>query len=311
MYNKKTNTHSIEEYTSTDKNNHWKSLLLYYDFIETYSKNNDKDILEEHFHILLGITLELEKRRNYFLETGNLKELFPTAYFHTTVCKMEQILNGVYLYPIEKIKQISYFYQAYLWNRNQWEENQKNLVEEHWTCHFEKTEKKFPIFNLKKYIGHILATGIEAHIDYDLPRALNFAVKNRHLQNVEENTYIEAIKEEFIKTEEIFRTVTDKTNADIEKAGLCNKIWLDIFSKSYGKFLTKTIINPFTKERIYTDSDVISKRITAWKKAISNQHFIGKNGKKLQEQPQIDVLHLKQKGKMFLEKSMRRPCFAS
>ena len=81
MYNKKTNTHSIEEYTSTDKNNHWKSLLLYYDFIETYSKNNDKDILEEHFHILLGITLELEKKRNYFLETGNLKELFPTAYF--------------------------------------------------------------------------------------------------------------------------------------------------------------------------------------------------------------------------------------
>jgi hypothetical protein len=67
MYNKKTNTHSIEEYTSTDKNNHWKSLLLYYDFIETYSKNNDKDILEEHFHILLGITLELEKKEKLFL----------------------------------------------------------------------------------------------------------------------------------------------------------------------------------------------------------------------------------------------------
>jgi hypothetical protein len=58
---------------------------------------------------------------------------------------MEQILNGVYLYPIEKIKQISYFYQAYLWNRNQWEENQKILLKNTGLVIL-KRPKKIPYF---------------------------------------------------------------------------------------------------------------------------------------------------------------------
>lgn len=301
MHNLKTNNLNHKNSVSFfDDKKHWNCLFLYPKFIENYSQNNDKEVLETHFNILLGIALELEKRRENFITTGNLKDLFATAYFHTCYFKIEQILDGVYLYPIEKIKQISFFYQSYHWNRAHWENNQKNLVEKHWITHFQKTEKKFPAFNYKKYIGHVLATGIEAHIDYDLPRALSHAFQNRNLKSIENNVYLEAIYEEFLKTEVIFEKVTDKTNADIEKAGLCNKIWLDIFSKSYGKLITKTLINPFTREMIYTDNDVIAKRITAWKKAATNIEFLGKDEKILQPQPTISTEELESNGKAFL-----------
>lgn len=280
--------------------NHWNCLSLYPKFIENYSDNNEQKKLEEHFDVLLGVTLELEESREKFIKTGDLKELFATAYFHTTFCKIEQILEGVYLYPIEKMKQICYFYQAYSWNRFHWENSQKHLVEKHWIPHFEKTEKKLTFFSRKKYIGHVLATAIEAHVDYDLPRALNFAIKNRHLKNIEEPIYLDAIYEEFLKTEVIFETVTDKTNTDIETAGLCNKLWLDFFSKSYGKLITKNLINPFTHEFVFTDNDVIAKRISAWKKATTQVEFLGPNNEKLSPQPTLEPKKLESKGRIFL-----------
>lgn len=276
-----------------------KFMSLYKDYLQK-TENQQTNEIEKHLKILLGITFELQELRDNFLKTGNLINLFPTAYFHTTYLKLEQILNGVYDYPIEKIKQIQYFYYAYQYNRNLWEKGEKNLVENHWKKHFEQCETKISKYDFKKYLGYIIATGIEAHIEYDLARALQFSIKNRYNTTFSEEEFLKIIFSEFLKTEVIFPKVTERTNADICKVGLSSKIWLNLFTKSFGRIITQNLISPFSKQRIFTDLDVIEKRNQILEK-INHENFYGIDGKLLINQPIIDENILLEKGNLFLK----------
>lgn len=293
-------TNSVFEKENRDDFYFGEKLLSLYN---RYFQNIDNQLTNEfknHLKILFGITFELKELRDNFVETGNLINLFPTAYFHTTYLKLEQILDGVYDFPIEKIKQIQYFYYAYRYNRNLWESGEKNLVENHWKRHFEQCEHKISKYDFKKYLGYIIATGIEAHVEYDLARALQFSIKNRHNTSLSEEEFLKEISREFFKTEVIFPKVTERTNADICKAGLCSKIWLDLFTKSFGRKITKIFISPFSKQNIFTDLDVIEKRNQILEK-INQENFYGIYGELLINQPIIDTEVLLEKGNLLIK----------
>ena len=89
---------------------------------------------------------------------------------------MQRILKGEFTYPIEKMKQMIAFYEAYKYNRANWDAKKLRFVEPHWQMHFEYATNPLTSFPRScAEVGNVLALGILAHVGFDFPRTIKYA----------------------------------------------------------------------------------------------------------------------------------------
>lgn len=188
------------------------------------SKSEEEKILKEKLYLaLLGVLSELSDYREQFLSDGKLINLFPTAYYHTTLAELKNIVDSVngYDHPIEKMKQMLAFYDAYKFNRVTWDFGQYHLVEEHWKIHFDTASR-----NISHYIyadlKEALNTAIDAHVKYDLGRAIKFAFNNRYNLILRSDNLLD----DFKRTDIIFSNTAKLTNRDIASTNVLYIEWV-------------------------------------------------------------------------------------
>lgn len=239
-------------------------LCDYSSLVDRAKSEREKIVTEELYIELLGVLEELERYRNNFIANGDYIDLFPTAYFHTTMSEMLNIVrNKNYNYPIEKMQQMKAFYEAYGVNRQNWANGKTNLVEAHWKIHFQETTEALKATKIPDcyLIGESLTSAIKAHVIYDLPRAIAYAYKNRFNVNLTSKQLLS----DFNKTDGIFSVTNAKTQDDIDKAGRCGWYWQHIGNEYFngGPFLN--------------DKDVVKLRKEAWDLGMNGQNTSGTN----------------------------------
>jgi len=284
---------------------------------------------------LIGIIQELDNYRQSFLLSLEPIDLFPTAYYHTTVSEYHCIIQNEFHYPLAKIEQLIAFYEAYKVNRENWESGNIASVELHWKKHFTNvsslnTEGKFCL-----EVGCILTTGIWAHVKFDLPRAI------RH--TIDSNLDMNLLREDFKKTDGIFNTTALLTVGEISQNSSCKEWILDAsnqyapivqnagqnlsnscfeeiidcmndpsfrcyfsevfcYSAILGQILAYESICPgliTITGKVLTTDDVKQMRELAWIQAYGSVDILGADNKPVGPQPSPDVNYYYERGKTY------------
>lgn len=179
------------------------------DFQELLDQSpSQRDLREDLYFKLLGALEELAAYRAAFLKTEQLIDLFPTVYFHVTAQELISIANTTYRHPVEKMQQMLAFYDAYKVNREAWDRNLPARVEAHWQQHFKQAAKS----NFATNVRATLMSGIEAHVDYDLPRALRYFYLNQN-----RGVGADVLYEDFKATDAIFNQAVARGNEDLKE----------------------------------------------------------------------------------------------
>jgi len=203
----------------------------------------------------IGALTRLRQYREAFLLKGELINLFPATYFHVTEIELTRIANGEYEYPIEKLEQILSFFAAYEINREKWKSD-PDQVEPHWKRHFEMTSQ--PTDNRANDFYNVLTTAIDAHVNYDLARAL----RDSYLHGRDPNVTEEKLQADFAKTNWTLTAAFQRSFFDIwdELLPVDGKYgWLHSFDG---------IVKPVAGSYTYI---VINGRNDAWDSAFGDQ----------------------------------------
>ena len=257
------------------------ALCNYESFLNKATTNEERVVREDLYLKLIGIIESLGGYRQKFLRQGNLIDLFPTAYYHTTLSETLKIVDNKYHLPIEKINQLIAFYDAYQRNRLYWDSGKKQLVELHWEKHFYEASSGLSDVNFAcSGIASVLESAIEAHVIYDLPRALRYAFDNRRNKGIRPKDLLP----EFEATNKIFSSTNQKTKSDIASILNCAVWWQDVGEAIFGRFYK-------------TDGDVIKLRKDAWNLAFTPLPINGLDNSELLSQPFTNHLELLNKGK--------------
>ena len=247
--------------------------------------DDDDSLLRAGLYLrALGVLAELKAYRSQFLLAGSLINLFPTAYYHVTLEEINKIGMGNYCYPVERLQQMLVFYNAYKVNRNAWDAGNVSAVESHWINHFRFADhSKISFFCCKASV--VLASGIDAHIKYDLPRALRFAFSLSP-------TTPDLLFDEFKSCNCLFESALVKTVRDINHLNTCGRM-MEILNDNCTDRQIHSVADfccyPFDKrQHVYIASDVINFRMTAWNQAISDSVLMDFYGKALPPQPLMD-----------------------
>jgi len=268
----------------------------------------EKAEIIKDYSLMLGIEEDLGRYRQEFLDSAKLIDFFPAAYYHTTRNELSRIANGEYVYPIEKLKQLIAFYNAYKFNRQAWDQGRKAAVETHWATSFELSEE----WNARYLSGYVLASAIVAHVKCDLGRAIRYAYKNRFnptLLPTDVN-----FQNDFNQTDAIFATtkfhafqdvkyafnhISDYTPAPVDfaetwvmtgAANLDDGILIKGGNWAWDKwaracnfvFNQNVVVNT---NFAFTDNDVVLLRKEAWRKAFSGEILTDFQGNPLGPQP--------------------------
>jgi serine/threonine protein phosphatase PrpC len=262
----------------------------------------EKAEIRKDYALMLGITEDLGRYRQEFLDSAKLIDLFPTAYYHTTRNEMARIANGNYVYPIEKLKQLIGFYNAYKRNRVAWDQGNKAQVETHWATSFELSEE----WHARYLSGYVLASAIVAHVQCDLGRAIRYAYVHRFNQAITPTDV--NLLNDFNQTDAIFSTSKARTFEDIKYAfnnisdftpapvdfaetwvmtgavNLFDGALVQGSNWAYQKLANACnfIVN---KNFAFTDKDVVLMRKDAWRKAFSGEILKDFQGNTLRPQP--------------------------
>ncbi|HEX2691093.1 MAG TPA: DUF5995 family protein [Kofleriaceae bacterium] len=106
---------------------------------------------------------------------GDMKYWFAKVYYFVTTHEIEAIDAGVYLYPHMKMQEVALFHAAYKVNLDAWQAGNKDKVEAHWKKAFEAADSEQGGTWYKPRsmeLMHALLPSMQAHIRFDLPRAL-------------------------------------------------------------------------------------------------------------------------------------------
>ena len=114
---------------------------------------------------------------------GDMKYWFAKLYHFVTAFEIEAIESGTYVYPHMKMQEVIGFYATYKANLDIWIAGDKAKVEGNWRRAFEEVED----WNDGSYlrtraweIGNALLPSFEAHIRFDLPRAVAAAYETHY-----------------------------------------------------------------------------------------------------------------------------------
>lgn len=235
-------------------------------FVQKGKDDQEKELREKLYLQLLGALFELNSLKNKFINEENLIDVFPLVYYNVTLSEMKNIKDNKYKYPVDKLSQMLSFYEAYKFNRDNWDKGGENkkLVEPHWTNHFKAAEGSFnnDVNLFCTGLQQALNSAITAHVVYDLPRAIRFALNNPLLSpRPDENE----LKNEFFASNSIFIPVLNKSIEEIGNVR-CSSNWL-----GFGNWLIP--------------SDIRIKREWAWYDAVNKKPIIGVDKKVLISHP--------------------------
>jgi hypothetical protein len=114
------------------------------------------------------------------LETANslkpdMKYWFAKVYYFVTTHELEAIDNGIYQYPHMKMQEVLSFNNTYRSNLQAWQDGNQSMVESHWRAAFAAAESENDGTWWRTHmfeIVHALLPSMQAHIRFDLPRAI-------------------------------------------------------------------------------------------------------------------------------------------
>jgi len=229
----------------------------------------DKMEVEKLYLQLIGLLEKLGAYRQRLFSQEHFIDVFPAVYFHTTAIEMDKIRKGNYNKPIWKMTQMINFYEAYEYNRKNWDSGRKSSVEPHWVNHFQVAEKETESnFGGCTGIQRTINTAIQAHVDFDLPRSIRYTNKV-----VKQNKDIGLIKNEFW---EVNNTFSKSQSLSIQDIYRVSSWYCDILT-FFGQYLIP--------------SDIVLRREVSWYNAMNSSHVIEYNGTKLAPQPKIPNLY--------------------
>jgi hypothetical protein len=208
----------------------------------------DQRKLQELSRLLLGALAKLGTYRDAFLRDGKPVNVFPTAYYHVTATEMERIANGEFVRPIEKVEQLLAFFSAYESNRRAYETG--GAVEPHWKTHFDKARPEGGA-TWDDY-RRALDSGITAHVDNDLPRALRDSYDHRFHREAT----LDELGPDFTKTNDTLFRADGPTSADL----LSKLLVPDRIGIPVGATIANLVGHRKTEQ-------VIDRRGTAWERA--------------------------------------------
>lgn len=225
------------------------------------------DTTLKYYQITLGVLFDLAIYRSLAVKSLSAvpMNIFPTAYFHTTFSELRRIQQGKFKYPVDKMKQMLAFYEAYKKNRIEWE-NTGKCYDDYWNEHFEKTQHFTPIaLYLLMEIGDV---AVNAHVNYDLPRAIRYAADGAYPNKLTRAEYRSQRFDEFNSTDDIFYS----------SAMLARKDIISKYIDKLGELLSETDV-------IKGVSNVMKTRKIAWAKGLSEEPLLDLGSKIQRAQP--------------------------
>lgn len=272
----------------------YKSIANYTALLNTAKSPEEKAEREHSYLTMVGVAIDLGKYRTSFIQEGKLINLFPSAYYHTTYEELKLLAQGVYTYPVEKMRQMLAFYDAYKFNRSNWDNDNHDAVEPHWKAHFEFAtfeNSEENIFCAR--IGYVLATAVIAHVQCDLPRAIRYSFDNAFDPTIgRTNT---ALGKDFSYTENLFSLSMSKLITDVSKVRSCPE-WFMKTSASLALLISGINYSlqfapsswQIANKKILTACDVVRMRNIAWQQAKAGTVFHGIDGAEMKPQPSLE-----------------------
>lgn len=205
-----------------------------------------------------GILDQLGEMRDHFLRTGDMKDLFPAIYYNTTDIEFKAILNDEMAHPVEKMGMMKNFYDAYLKNRAAFDSGGLNAVEPHWRDYYQRAQEANKLITETGLVDQALLgyatcktlnAGVDAHVDFDLPRAIRESVPDNAVAR-------EQFRTDFDKTNPFFDKSITRGQQDINYALFPGSKTVGAFSRIVSKMCAP---------------DVVEKRTNAWNTAVDRR----------------------------------------
>lgn len=157
-----------------------------------------------------AVLSDLAKRRERFLASGDLIEIFPTIYYYTTQAQFREALNNDPDVAATMLGLIVTFYDAYLANRFAFEKGGAKAVEPHWKRFYERAVEEnrakktstLTVFAISLY-------AVDAHL-IDLARSIRFTLDRTSVTR-------EKLRAAYYKTDPVFYDAGKSAMADLSK----------------------------------------------------------------------------------------------
>ena len=121
---------------------------------------------------------ELEESRRVFREEGDLKEIFPMLLFYQIRESLRLIMTPKVKHKIEHLQLLLNTFDAYANNRRAFDAKEPDSVDKQWRAYFDAAAKAYEDGDWSPQEGvDVLLEGVNAHVFYDLPRAVREAAK--------------------------------------------------------------------------------------------------------------------------------------
>jgi len=161
---------------------------------------------------------ELLERATALKDADDLKWLFAKTYYYVTKFEIENVEAGDYLYPHMKMQEVIHFYGTYERNLDAWEAGKEDEVESNWKVAFEAAEdmNDGSWWRTRSHeITYALLPSIEAHVRFDLPRAIA-AVYQTHYAGIP-GASLGAFKADFFAMAGVFERASEAVGPEIEE----------------------------------------------------------------------------------------------
>lgn len=121
---------------------------------------------------------DLEKSRKAFQDEGDLKEIFPMLLFYQVRESLHLVMKPKVRHKTEHLQILLNTYDAYANNRRAFDAKEPDTVDKQWRTYFDAAAKAYDDEDWSPEEGvDVLLEGVNAHVFYDLPRAVRDAVK--------------------------------------------------------------------------------------------------------------------------------------
>lgn len=182
--------------------------------------------------------LRIDDIAEHFSEKSDMKMWFALVYYYVTKYEIQFIEDKKYQYPHMKLQEVINFGNIYLNSITLWLENKDNTnIYPNWRSAFQKAEAlnggKFELTETLE-IANALMPSIEAHIRFDLPKAIS-SVYNKHYKGIP-NATLEDFKLDFFAMSEVFDKADRSLQAGLDRREGAVRV-LDITSWNWLKDL--------------------------------------------------------------------------
>ena len=153
-----------------------------------------------------------------FVATGDLIEIFPLVFFYQTRESLDLAMRPTIIHKKEYLQLLLSQYDAYYHNRNQYDEGNTEALDRQWRVYFDAADRaqQFEKGNWSATEGvDVLLEGLNAHLMYDLPRAIRYVTSKSEANKRE-------LAKDFNSAKDLYADAEQKAKADILKTMATN-----------------------------------------------------------------------------------------